>query len=141
MSKHVPANHLYNLPSGNNVHPCRLIQRDGTLMWKHALLYNNELNIPTDQAVEAHIVKTAQRLEELNSWISNDSEPWECFVPIAWYVPNVAPLSQGISLFFKHATHNAEDIYDTLRKHTQEHETLKLCPTYTGAKQLYFNRC
>ena len=141
MSKHVPASHLYNLPSGNKVHPCRLIQRDGTLMWKHALLYNNELNIPTDQAVESHIIKTAQRLEELNSWVSSDNEPWECFVPIAWYVPHVTALSQGISLFFKHATHNAEDIYDTLKEHTQEHETLKLLPTYTGTNQLYFNRC
>ena len=141
MSKHVPASHLYSLPSGNKVHPCRLIQRDGTLMWKHALLYNNELNIPTDHAVEAHIIKTAQRLEELNSWVSSDNEPWECFVPIAWYVPHVTALSQGISLFFKHATHNAEDIYDTLKEHTQEHETLKLLPTYTGTKQLYFNRC
>ncbi len=141
MSKHVPAKHLYNLPSGNKVHPCRLIHRDGTLMWKHALLYNNEVNLPTSQAVEAHIIKTAQRLEELNSWVSNDKEPWECFVPVAWYVPNVAALNQGISLFFKHATQDAEDIYNVLIKHTQEHETLKLLPTYTGAKQLYFSRC
>ena len=141
MSKHVAPRHLYKLPSGNSVHPCRLIQRDGTLMWKHALLYNNELNLPTDEAVEAHIVKTAQRLEELNSWVASDNEPWECFVPIAWYVPNVAALSQGISLFFKHATYNAEDIYDTLCEHTQEHETLKLLTTYTGSKQLYFSRC
>ena len=142
MSKHVAPNHLYNLPSGNNVHPCRLIHRDGTLMWKHALLYNNEVNMPTDQAVEAHIVKTAQRLEELNSWITtSNNEPWECFVPVAWYVPHVAALSQGISLFFKHATKDAEDIYNTLKEHTQEHETLKLLPTYTGSKQLFFSRC
>jgi len=141
MSKHVCPTHLYELPSGNKVHPCRLIHRDGTLMWKHALLYNNEVNLPATQAVEAHIIKTAQRLEELNSWISSDSEPWECFVPMAWYVPNVADLNQGISLFFKHATHEAEDIYNVLIKHTQEHETLKLLPTYTGAKQLYFSRC
>ena len=141
MSKHVSPKHLYKLPSGNNVHPCRLIHRDGTLMWKHALLYNNEVNLPTDQAVEAHIIKTAQRLEELNSWLSNDNEPWECFVPTAWYVPNINHLSQGISLFFKHAIHEAEDIYDTLKEHTQEHETLKLLPTYTGANQLFFSRC
>ena len=30
---------FYELPSGNKVHPSRLIHRDGTLMWKHALLY------------------------------------------------------------------------------------------------------
>ena len=38
MSKHLAKNCLYKLPSGNLVHPCRLIIRDGTLMWKHAFL-------------------------------------------------------------------------------------------------------
>ena len=142
MSKHIDKNFLYNLPSGLTVHPCRLIHKDGTLMWKHALLCSgNVANMPVHESHEQHIQKTAQRLEELNSWISTDNEPWECFVPIAWYVPHISALSQGISLFFKHATHDAEDIYDTLKEHTQEHETLKLLPTYTGIKQLYFSRC
>ena len=141
MSKHVLTDHLYELPSGNKVHPCRLIQRDGTLMWKHALLHNNEVNVPTSQAVEAHIVKTAQRLEELNSWVSNNNEPWECFVPIAWYVPHISFLDQGISLFFKHATQDIDYVYDTLIKHTQEHETLKLYTNNSGTKQLFFSRC
>ena len=140
MSKHLAQSCLYELPSGNRVHPCRLIHRDGTLMWKHALLHNNELNVPKSEAVEAHIVKTAQRLEELNSWVPDCNEPWECFVPTAWYVPDVPYLSQGISLYFKHATQDADYVYDILKKHTQEHETLKLYQN-CGSKHLFFRRC
>ena len=33
MSKHLNNDSFYYMPSGNKVHPCRLIQRDGTLMW------------------------------------------------------------------------------------------------------------
>ena len=140
MSKHLAQSCLYELPSGNKVHPCRLIHRDGTLMWKHALLYNNEVNVPESEAVEAHIVKTAQRLEELNSWIPDCNEPWECFVPIAWYVPRVSYLSQGISLYFKHATQDVDYVYDILKEHTQEHETLKIYQN-CGSKHLFFRRC
>ena len=40
-------------------------------MWKHALISNNEFtSLPLSQAHEAHIMKTAQRLEELNTWVS-----------------------------------------------------------------------
>ena len=59
MSKHISKETFYPLPSGANVHPCRLIQRDGTLMWKHALLCSNEVHIPSNQAEEQHIIKTA----------------------------------------------------------------------------------
>ena len=140
MYKHVSPSCLYDLPSGSKVHPCRLINRDGTLMWKHALLHQNEVYLPESEAVEAHIIKTAQRLEELNSWISDCNEPWECFVPIAWYVPHISFLSQGISLIFKHAIHDSDYIYDLLKSHTQEHETLKLFDN-NNAKHLYFQRC
>ena len=141
MSKHISPNVMYSLPSGNVVHPCRLIQRDGTLMWKHALLYQNSLNIPETEAIENHIIKTAQRLEELNSWITNCNEPWECFTPLAWYVPNVDLLNQGISLFFKHATQESEYVYDILKEHTQEHESLQLLTTHANSKHLFFRRC
>jgi len=140
MSKHLAKEHLYTLPSGNLVHPCRLILRDGTLMWKHALLYQNALNIPATEAIEAHIVKTAQRLEELNSWITSCEEPWESLVPQAWYVPEVPYLNEGISLFFKHAVLPAEEVYDTLKDHTQEFETLNLLDN-NGSNYLYFQRC
>ena len=72
MSKHISPSYFYNLPSGNKVHPCRLIHKDGTLMWKHALLHQNEHKLPASEAHEQHIIKTAQRLEELNSWVSSD---------------------------------------------------------------------
>ena len=103
MSKHLDQDSLYHLPSGASVHPCRLIHRDGTLMWKHALLHHNQLIcLPQCHSHEAHIVKTAARIEELNSWISQDLEPWECLMPYKWYDPSDPELSEGISLYFYH---------------------------------------
>ena len=134
--KNLDEAYLYHMPSGAIYHPSRLIHKDGTLMWKHALLTQGELNIPTEAAHEAHIMKTAQRLEELNSWVSLDNELWECLMPTAWYVPDVDFLSEGISLFCKHTIHNAEYIYDTLKSHVQAHEVLKVVDN-----QIYFQRC
>ena len=66
MSKHITPEVFYDLPSGNRVYPSRLIHRDGSIMWKHALCTNNDvLHLPVTQAHESHIIKTAQRLEEL----------------------------------------------------------------------------
>ena len=134
--KHISPNCLYTLPSGNSVHPCRLIHKDGTLMWKHALLYNNKLSVPTEQAHEAHIIKTAQRLEELNSWVSLDLEPWDCLIPTGWYVPHIPDLSNGISVYFKHFSRDTADVYDLLLPHIQDHETL-----HQSSQYLYFKRC
>ena len=134
--KHIAPGCLYKLPSGNSVHPCRLIHKDGTLMWKHALLYNNKVSIPTEHAHEAHIVKTAQRLEELNSWVSLDLEPWDCFIPSAWYVPNITELSSGISVYFKHFSQDTNKVYELLLPHIQDHETLN-----KHNQHLYFKRC
>jgi len=136
MTKHISTNFMYALPSGANVHPCRLIRKDGTLMWKHALLHGDELNLPSTHAEEAHIVKTAQRLEELNSWASIGLEPWECIVPIAWYVPSIPELSTGISAYFKHFYHDISSTYSLLESHVQDHETLELRGRY-----LFFRRC
>jgi len=134
--KNISPKYLYNLPSGNAVHPCRLIHKDGTLMWKHALLYNNKLSIPTEQAHEAHIIKTAQRLEELNSWVSLDLEPWDCLIPAGWYVPHIPDLSNGISVYFKHFSRDTTDVYDLLLPHIQDHETL-----HQSSQYLFFKRC
>ena len=134
--KHIAPQCLYNLPSGNSVHPCRLIHKDGTLMWKHALLYNNKLNIPEEHAQEAHIIKTAQRLEELNSWVSLELEPWDSFIPAAWYVPTITELSSGISVYFKHFSQDINKVYDLLLPHIQDHETLEQRSQY-----LFFKRC
>ena len=136
MSKHVSSSHLYNLPSGNKVHPCRLIHRDGTLMWKHALLYNNEVSIPIDQAVEAHIVKTAQRLEELNSWVSRDLDVWQCLVPTMWYSPTSKELSTGYTVYFQHSVYDVNRTYNCLASHVLPHESLECAEDC-----LRFQRC
>jgi hypothetical protein len=137
MSKHIAQDCFYLLPSQSKVHPCRLITRDGTLMWKHALLYQNtKLFLPVLEAHEQHIIKTAQRLEELNSWVSQGLEPWECFSIKAWYQPNESELSEGISAYFTHTTHDLTFTYTNLLPHIQDHETFQLRNRY-----LYFRRC
>ncbi len=125
MSKHIAPSCMYNFPSGASFHPCRLIQRDGTLMWKHALLHYGELNLPSTEAHEQHIIKTAQRLEELNSWVSKDLEPWNGLQVLAWYSPQNEELAEGISVYFKHAQYKTNEIFDTLSSHIQSHETLE----------------
>ena len=136
MSKHINPDYFYNLPSGAKVHPCRLIQKDGTLMWKHALLYNNEACLPMTEAHEQHIIKTAQRLEELNSWVSQVSDLTDFLSPIRWYQPTEPQLSEGISVHFNHTTLGCNDVYDALSSHVLAHETLELHHGY-----LHFRRC
>lgn len=136
MSSSITKSCFYELPSGQSVHPCRLIHKDGTLMWKHALLYQNESNLPLTQAHEVHIVKTAQRIEELNSWVSQSLEPWDCLLPSAWYVPTEPDLSEGISLYFKHHSYPTEHTFENIKPHIQSHETLELRGNY-----LFFKRC
>jgi hypothetical protein len=137
MSKHIKKDCLYNLPSGAAVHPCRLIHKDGTLMWKHALLCAQNIpNVPTSESQEQHIIKTAQRLEELNSWVSQELEPWQCFIPYAWYSPSDTELTDGICVYFTHAIYNNNDIYDQLVPHIQEHEVLE-----QRDGLLFFKRC
>ena len=105
-------------------------------MWKHALLFNNCANIPTCEAHEAHILKTAQRLEELNSWISQSSEPWDCIVPHAWYVPTYPELNKGISVYFRHPNHDLRTTLNRVLPHIMDHEELELRNNY-----LFFKRC
>ena len=136
MSKHISPNYFYALPSGTKVHPCRLILKDGSLMWKHALLNQNKASLPECEAHEQHIVKTAQRLEELNSWVSQDLEPWNFLVPTLWYVPGLTGYEEGISVNFTHSTKDIAEVYDVLCNHTLAHETLNLRDKY-----IYFQRC
>ena len=137
MSKHIDKNYLYPLPSGVNVHPSRLIHKDGTLMWKHALLCrDNYANLPQNESHEQHIIKTAQRLEELNSWCSQELEPWQCFLPYAWYSPDDSELREGISVYFTHAIYDNNSVYEKLVPHVQSHETLE-----QRDGLLFFKRC
>ena len=143
MSKHLSKGCLYQMPSGAQVHPCRLIVRDGTLMWKHALLNGNQFTaLPEDPAHEQHIIKTAQRVEELNVWVSQDLNPWECIMPIAWYDPSIKGLNEGISLFFRHGSYKPEDLHERLIEHIQPHETLSLFRCKAPREDLLlFKRC
>jgi len=133
MHKNLNKELLIALPSGNVVHPARLIHKDGTLMWKHAL---TDFTVPIDEAAEQHIVKTAQRLEELNSWVSRDLDVWQCLVPIHWYSPTNDELSTGYSVYFKHAVFDNQHTYDCLAPHILPHETLSICENF-----LLFKRC
>ena len=133
MHKNLNKELLVKLPSGNVVHPSRLIHKDGTLMWKHAM---TDCVIPATEAQEQHIVKTAQRLEELNSWVSRELDVWQCLVPIHWYSPTNDELSTGYSVYFKHAVYDNEHTYDCLAPHVLPHETLSICENF-----LLFKRC
>ncbi len=137
MSKHIAPDSLLTLPSNDRVHPSRLILKDGTLMWKHALFYEDKLAcIPKSVAHERHIIKTAQRLEELNSWISQGLEPWNSFTIKSWYQPFNPELNEGISVCFTHSTHDLDYTFESLLPHIQDHETLEIRKNY-----LFFKRC
>ena len=101
-------------------------------MWKHAC----STSLPLTEAHEQHIIKTAQRLEELNSWVSQINELTDFLMPVNWYVPEDPQLSEGISVYFKHTSLDTADVYDALKTHVLEHETLELHPSY-----LHFRRC
>ena len=133
MHKNLNKELLIELPSGNVVHPSRLIHKDGTLMWKHAL---TDYTLPIDEAAEQHIVKTAQRLEELNSWVSQGLEPWECLQPVAWFYPLTDELQEGISVYLKHAVLETEPVLLALLEHIQEHELLEV-----RCNHIFFKRC
>jgi hypothetical protein len=116
--------YLFQLPSGQLVHPCRLIHRDGTLMWKHALIDEEVVHLPADQDIETRIIYTAKRLEELNTWVAPTAQPWEGFSIHAWYNPNVEERSRGNVVLFSHFLHDTEVVYNELKKHLQEKEAL-----------------
>lgn len=139
MFKQISPSAFINLPSGDQVHPLRLIQRDGTIMWKHALQGNNKYYLPVNLAHEAHILKTAARLEELNAWVSQNLDPWDCLMPKSWYNPRSKhqPIASGYACEFKHRSIKNKDVLTKLNPHVQDHETLKELPN----GNLYFSRC
>ena len=136
MTKHLAKGSLYTLPSGSVIHPSRLIQRDGTLMWKHVFTFEGKFtSLPICEEHETNIIATAQRVEELNTWASMALEPWECLRPYLWYDPSKIDHSLGTTLFFYHTLHNTEHTYELLHKHINPHETLELVDNF-----LYFAR-
>ena len=139
MSKQISPGAFIKLPSGDEVFPKRFIHRDGTIMWKHALTSNNRCYIPTCLAHEAHIIKTSARLEELNAWVSQNLDPWDCLIAKSWYDPRSEhlPVSSGYACEFQHLTIKTGQVLEILEPHVQDHETLKLLPN----GNLYFARC
>jgi hypothetical protein len=131
MSKSIDHSYFLSLPSGQKVHPNRLIIKDGIFMWKHACV-----EAPSCQAHEAHIQKTAQRLEELNSWIMPCFEAWEALRVVDWYNPSDPELSEGISLYFNHFHLDTDLTYDILKNHISDHETLEV-----RGPNIFFSRC
>lgn len=138
MKKHFPANALYPLPSECSWHPSRLIIRDGTLTWSDALhcKISDIEYLPTELAHEQHIIKTAQRVEELNTWASQGLDIWECLKPRSWYNPMEDDLCEGISLYFNHIALPNEVVLTRLKPHIKVHEDLELRGDY-----LFFKRC
>ena len=138
MSKHLSPNIFYDLPSGIRVHPNRLIQRDGSIMWKHALWNKGFTHIPQTEAHEAHIVKTAHRLEELNCWASQGLDPWDFLKPTLWYCIDHPhkPFAEGYACKFLHTTVPYQHVVKILQPHIQEHEELKVVEG-----EIYFRRC
>ena len=77
------------------------------------------------QAHEQHIIKTAQRIEELNSWVSQDLDPWEFLVHCSG-TALLLTFTDGILCALPHTTMPSTDVYTELKRHVNEYETLKL---------------
>lgn len=121
------------LPSQQRVHPCRLIIRDGSLMWRAAL----GGFCPADLAHEQHIIKTASRLEELNSWTSSDMDECQTFTIHKWFDPTCEGFKEGISVLFTHPNYfDNDELYDELQSHIYPHEQL-----LKKESVLFFRRC
>ena len=139
MSKYFAKEQLYELPSGNLFHPLRYIIRDGTLNWSHALRskQNDSVFIPSVLAHEQHIIKTAHRLEELNTWLMLPNfELHECLVPDHWYNPEHEELAEGIGVYFRHNVFSNAYVLQKLTPHIKPHEELDI-----RGKSVYFKRC
>jgi len=139
MQKYFTKGYLYELPSGLTAHPSRCIIRDGSITWSDALRTKLDdcLYIPTEHCHEQHILKTAHRLEELNSWAAQpDFDLHDCLLPFEWFNPTKEWLADGISVYFKHTVLSTELIFDKLHPHIKPHEELEVRDGY-----LFFKRC
>lgn len=134
MSKHIDPAVFLQLPSGQRVHPCRLIHKDGSLMWKHAL-GDHPYAIPATAAIEQHIIKTAGRLEELSSWLEREGDLLP-LVPLCWYDPEQPGFEEGIAVLLETGSSDAGLLYEQLKSHVLGHETLAVAGDW-----LYFRRC
>lgn len=122
MSRHINPEHFINLPSGASVHPCRLIHKDGTLMWRHALAGSQV--VPSELAIETNIIETALRIEELNSWASAFCEIWDCLMPIKWYEPADCHHNDGRRVLLDHTSMDNSDVFTLVSAHLKDGELL-----------------
>ena len=120
------------LPSGTRVHPRRLIVKDGTVNWSAALGPHS----CSDAAHEAHIVKTAARLEQLNKQVSDGLEPWQGLQPVLWYSPVTPGFDEGIAVLMTHAVRCVHHVFRELRPKIESHETLSMV-----GDLILFRRC
>ena len=138
MQKYFAEGTFYEMPSGNKYHPNRLIIRDGTLTWRDALhcKETGKTYLPTELAHEQHIIKTAQRVEELNTWVSQGKELWQCIKPRMWFNPTNEALAEGISMYFTHELYTNKLTSTKLIPHIKPHEEIE-----QRCNLLFFNRC
>lgn len=137
MSKHISQHIFYRLPSGCQVHPSRLIVRDGTLMWKHAFHSCNQFTqLPVEIEHEENIVKTAQRLEELNLWVSRNLDLCNSIRPIRWYDPSVNHFKYGNQVSIQHPLLLQEEVFDILKDKMNPNENI-----FFDNNELTFARC
>ena len=102
------------------MHPCRLIHKDGTLMWRHALGGKTAQQL----SVETNIITVAGRIEELNSWASAFCEIWECLMPIKWYEPDDPHHSDGLRVLLNHTAMDNSDVFTLISAHLKDGELL-----------------
>jgi hypothetical protein len=102
-------------------------------MWRTALGRYS----PTDLAHEQHIIKTASRLEELNSWTSSDMDECQTFEIHKWFDPTSDGFAEGISVLFTHPNYfDNDELYEALESHVYPHEVLS-----KKESVLFFKRC
>ena len=106
MSNAIRPDVFIKLPSGLNVHPQRLIVKDGCFSWSSAL----GPHACTDVAHEAHIIKTATRLEQLNKQVSDGLEPGRTATGALVFTGDTQ-IRGGIAVLMTHAVRCIHHVY------------------------------
>jgi len=132
MSNAIRPDVFIKLPSGLKVHPQRLIVKDGSFSWSAAL----GPHTCSDAAHEAHIIKTANRLEQLNKQVSDSLEPWQGLKPVLWYSPVTPKFEEGIAVLMTHAVRCIHHVYRELKPKIESHESLSMV-----GDLMLFRRC
>ena len=122
MVRRFPPELMLKLPSGSSVHPCRLIVRDGSLMWKQAF---TSRVLPGTTEQEEQIIKCAIRLEELLRWLP-ESDAEEHVQILQWLDPTQAEYEGGSRCRFVHKSIASEQLYGCFVSHLAGNEELMI---------------